>query len=140
MEAMGAQFFKASGFDRWFSFNKRCFSKVAADFMACDQAVVLVGDGQIGAVGMAAAMAYPMWFNSGHLTAQELFWWVEPEFRGGTMGAELRRGLEDWAKCMGCLTMEMGLIEGLRSEALAEVYERAGYAPKERIFCKRLTA
>lgn len=138
METMGAQFFAASGLDRWFSYKPRCFSKLVADFMASNRAVVLVGEGPMGAVGMAAALAYPCWFDGEHLTAQELFWWVEPLQRGGSMGAELRRGLEQWAKSKGCLTMEMGALEASKPEALANLYERKGYGPKERIFVKSL--
>jgi len=139
LEAMGARFFAASGLDRWFHYKPRCFSQVCANFMTSDRAVVLVGDGQMGAVAMAAALAYPCWFDSEHLTAQELFWWVEPEHRGGSMGAELRKGLEEWARGKGCLTMEMGALDASRPEVLAHLYERKGYGPKERIFCKRLT-
>ena len=139
MEAMGAQFFLASGLDKWFRFKKRCFSKLAADFMISDQAVVLVADGPMGTVvGMAAAIAYPCWFDDDHLTAQELFWWVEPSYRGGPMGAQLQQGLEDWARSKNCRTMEMGALEASRVETLAYMYERKGYGAKERIFCKSL--
>ena len=93
----------------------------------------------MGVLGMAGAMAYPCWFNNAHLTAQELFWWVEPEFRGGSMGAALKSGLEDWGCSKGCLTMEMGALEASRPGALARLYKRDGYGPKEAIFCKRLT-
>ena len=140
LEAMGARFFAASEMDRWFCFKPRCFSRVCADAMASDKAVLLVGEGQMGVVAMALALAYPIWFDNEHLTAQEIFWWVEPLHRGGSLGAELRRGLEDWARNKGCLTMEMGALETLRPEALTALYERKGYEPKERVFCKRLVA
>lgn len=139
MEVMGAKFFATSGLDRWFSYKPRCFSQLCADFMAGDGAVVLVSDGPMGAVGMAAALAYPCWFDGEHLTAQELFWWVEPLHRGGSMGTQLRQGMEDWARDKGCLTMEMGALEVSRPEALTYLYERKGYGMKEHIFCKRLS-
>ncbi len=138
LEIMGARFFEASGLDRWFTYRPLCFSQVCVNFMTNGQAVILVGEGAMGAVGMAAALAYPCWFDEDHLTAQELFWWVEPAHRGGLMGTELRQGLEDWARGKGCRTMEMGALEASRPEALAALYERKGYGPKERIFCKRL--
>ncbi len=138
LQTMGALFFDVSGLDKWFSYKPRCFSQVCANFMADDKAVILVGEERGGAVAMAAALAYPCWFDSDHLTAQELFWWVEPDYRGGPLGTELRKSLEDWARDKGCLTMEMGALETLRPEALAHLYERKGYGPKERIFVKRL--
>jgi GNAT superfamily N-acetyltransferase len=140
LQDMGARFFGASGLDRWFHYKPRCFSRVCADFMASDKTVLLVGEGQMGAVAMASAMAYPVWFDHEHLTAQEVFWWVEPQHRGGSLGTELRQGLEDWARNKGCLTMEMGALEASRPEILAQLYERKGYGAKERIFCKRLVA
>ncbi len=138
LEDMGARFFAASGLGRSFHYKPRCFSQVCADFMASDKAVLLVGEGQKGAVAMASTMAYPVWFDNEHLTAQEVFWWVEPQHRGGSLGTELRQGLENWARNKGCLTMEMGALEASRPEALAHLYERQGYGPKERIFCKRV--
>jgi GNAT superfamily N-acetyltransferase len=138
LEAMGARFFAASGMDRWFSYKPQDFSTTIANAIASDQGLALVGDGPIGAVGMAVAIAYPVYFNFSHSTAQELIWWVEPEYRGGQMGAQLRQGLEEWARGKGCLTMEMGALETLRPEALAHLYERRGYEPKERIFVKSL--
>ena len=138
LQDMGARFFAASGLDRWFTYKPRCFSQVCTNFMASDKAVILVGKGQDGAVAMAAALAYPCWFDSDHLSAQEMFWWVEPEHRGGLMGTQLHNGLEDWARGKGCLTMEMGALETLRPEALAHLYKRRGYGLKEHMFIKRL--
>jgi GNAT superfamily N-acetyltransferase len=139
MEAMGVRFFAASGMDRWFSYKPQDFSTTIANTMVSDRGLALVGDGPIGAVGMVVAIAYPVYFNFSHSTAQELVWWVEPEYRGGPLGAELRKGLEDWAHAKGCLTMEMGALETLRPEALEALYQRKGYGQKERIYCKRLT-
>ena len=140
LQTMGAQFFADSGLARWFHFNPRCFSQVCADMMANDKAVLLVGDGQMGAVAMASAITYPAWFDNKHLSAQEVTWWVEPLHRGSSLGTELRRGLEGWARNRGCLTIEMGALEASRPETLASLYERMGYGPKERIFCKRLVS
>ncbi len=133
MTQMGARFFDASGLDKWFTYNPRSFAQTLVMLIETPQAIVLFAE-----QGMAAAMAYPCWFNREHLTAQELFWWVEPEARGGTLGTELRQGLEDWAREKGCLTIEMGSLEGSKPEALARYYSRQGYGPKENIFCKRL--
>lgn len=133
MTQMGARFFDTSGLDKWFAYNPNSFAKTLVMLLENPQAVVFYAEH-----GMAAAMAYPCWFNRKHLTAQELFWWVEPEARGGSLGEELRQGLEDWAREKGCLTMEMGALDTSRPEVLARYYAQQGYGPKERIFCKRL--
>ena len=139
METMGARFFAASGLDRWFSYKPQDFSTTVANAIASDQGIALVGDSAMGAVGMGVAFAYPVYFDFSHSTAQEFVWWVEPEYRGGPMGAQLKSGLENWAGGKGCLTMEMGALDAARPEALTHLYERQGYGAKERIFCKRLT-
>lgn len=139
LEDMGAKFFDATGFDKWFQWNPHSFAKAIEHFLADENAVVLVADGPEGAVAMAAALAYPSWLDKDHLTAQDLFWWVEPPFRGGPLAGHLLGRLEDWARGKGCSTMEMGAIETLRPDVLAAFYARKGYAPKERLFCKGLT-
>ena len=133
MTKMGARFFEASGFEKWFRFSPRSFADTLGRLMVDERAVVLVAE-----QGMAAAMAYPCWFDREHLTAQELFWWVEPDARGGDLGKRLRQGLEDWAYSKGCSTMEMGALEASKVETLVRYYERHGYGAKERIFCKGL--
>ncbi len=138
LQDMGARFFAASGLDRWFSYKPQDFSTTITNIMASDRGLALVGDGPTGVVGMIVALTYPVYFNFSHFTTQELVWWVEPEYRGSSMGAELRDGLETWAKGKGGLTMEMGALETLRPEALARLYERKGYTSKERTFIKRL--
>ncbi len=108
---------------------------VAADFMTtCNElvsretGVLLVSDR-----GMLGALIYPMYFNAGHLHAQELFWWD----RGGE-GAQLRTTLEDRARDAGAATLAMLCVDTLRPEAVAAVYGRAGYRPGERSFIKVL--
>ena len=133
MIQMGARFFETSGLDKWFTYNPNSFAQTLVMLIETPQAIVLYSEH-----GMAAAMAYPCWFNREHLTAQELFWWVEPEARGGLLGAELRQGLENWAREKDCLTMEMGALDASKPEALARYYARLGYGPKERIFCRKL--
>ena len=136
---MGGEFFAASGLAKWFRYKPACFARVCTDLMANEQGLLLVGEGAKGAAAMAGALAYPAWFNDEHLTSQELFWWVAPTHRGSLLGTALRKGMEDWARGKGCLTMEMGALEAHRPEALANLYKRLGYEPKERIFCKRLS-
>lgn len=133
MVKMGARFFEASGLGRWFTFDPRSFADTLTRLIPDQRALVLVAEH-----GMAAAMAYPCWFNDGHQTAQEIFWWVEAEARGSNLGKRLRQSLEDWAYGKGCLTMEMGALEASRVEALTRYYERHGYGVKERIFCRKL--
>jgi hypothetical protein len=140
LNIMGAKFFEATGFADLFGmrYNLCTSVKFFTYLIANEQAIVLVGEGPEEIVAGAAALAYPCLLDEDSLTAQECFWWVEPEFRGGALGSALQNGIEDWARGKGCMTMEMGAIETLRPDVLAAAYARKGYAPKERIFCKSL--
>ncbi len=138
MIPMAVRFFGASGLHQWFRFNPESFADTVSKMIDSPAAIVLIAKAGDEFVGMVAALSYPCWFDGTHRTAQELFWWVEPEHRQGSTGGRLWRQLEEWAQEQGCRTMEMGALEALRPEVLARTYGRLGYAPKERIFCKRL--
>lgn len=138
MQEMGAQFFAASGLDRWFSYDVASFRNSLEAFIENPFAATFVAEDNGGIIGMAAALAYACWFNRDHITAQELFWWVDPSRRGDTHGRELREAMDDWARHRGCRTFEMGALEALRPEVLENYYARLGYGAKERIFCKRI--
>lgn len=105
-----------------------------AHLIASDDAALFVVD-RAGLVGMAAAVAYPSYFN-GTKAAQELFWWVRPEARGGVIGVRLLHALEAWAKERGCVSLTMVCLP-IDSPA-EQVYQRSGYRPSERSYMKRL--
>ena len=88
-----------------------------------------------GLIGMAAAIAYPAYFN-GVKMAQELFWWVDPAVRGGVLGVKLLRHLETWARSVEAVALTMVCLP-IDSPA-ESVYQRSGYRPSERSYMKRL--
>ena len=138
MLLMAARFFAESGLPEWFKFDPQSCAVTAGKLIEEDAGTVLVAETNGDLIGMAAALAYPCWHDRSHRTAQEMFWWVEPEHRNGSASVRLWRQLEEWAGDQGCQTMEMGALEASRPEALAHLYGRRGYGPKERIFCRRL--
>lgn len=88
--------------------------------------------------GMAAAIAYPQYFNTSRVAAQELFWWVDENARGSGAGRELMRALESWARDKGADTMMMVALDDLNGDAVAKMYANSGYKPLERNFVKAL--
>ena len=138
MIPLAERFFAASGLSQWFRFDPESFANTVDGLIGSPAGIVLIAKAGDECVGMVAALAYQCWFDSAHRTAQELFWWVEPEHRQGSTGAQLWRRLEEWAQQNECRTMEMGALEALRPEALGKKYARLGYGPKERIFVKSL--
>lgn len=98
-----------------------------------DACLLLTGKNHL--TGMAAAIAYPAYFN-GTKVAQELFWWVDPAVRGGMAGIKLLRAIEAWCKTVGAEALTMVCLP-IDSPA-ESVYQRSGYRPSERSYMKRL--
>lgn len=99
--------------------------------------IVLVAENDGEIVGMAAGLAYPMYFNHAHRTGQELFWWVKPGLRDGT-GRLLLEMLETEARAIGCLSWTMISLDKVNPEVMARLYRRRGYRASEHSFVKRL--
>ncbi len=87
-------------------------------------------------VGMAGALVYPFYFCSSHLTAQEIFWWVDPEHRG--IGSLLFDALLDEVKKSGAHSLSMIALETLNPEKVGEFYKSRGFRPSDRSYIKRL--
>ena len=98
--------------------------------------LVAEDDGKI--IGITAAMTYPMYFNPDKLVAQELWWYLTPEARGGPASKMLFQTIEKWAKAKGAEAMFMIALADARVDTLAKVYKRSGYVPVERSYVKGL--
>ena len=105
-------------------FNEYKMKKVFLEMMADSDAVVIMhDDGLIG-----GTIASP--FFSSSTIAQELFWYAEKD------GMELLKAFEAWAYVTGADYVSVAST-GLRTKALARVYGRMGYEPREATFVKR---
>ena len=88
------------------------------------------------AVGICAALRYPLYFNPQHTIVQELWWWLTPEARGSGAGQALYKTLEDWAQENGAAALFMIALDDDRVEKTSKFYARAGFKPMERTFVK----
>lgn len=92
-------------------------------------------DGEV--VGMIGVPFAPAIFNKKLLIAGEIFWYVSASHRKGA-GAELLRQLESALRARNVKLLSMVSEHGLRHEALAQVYKRAGFTIAEHTFYKAL--
>lgn len=134
---MGKSFFDESGFAAETSFDPASLRRTLEQLVAAEDGVLLVAEYGSELIGMAGALCYPHYFNANEKAAQELFWWVRPENRGGPAGVRLLRGLERWAESRGCRTLTMICLPAIESPA-ERVYQRSGYRASERGYIKRL--
>lgn len=141
---MGRAFFSEAGFaeklageGRQLEFDLESFAHTVAALI--EHGVLLVAEKGGEVVGMAGAGLAPAWWNRNVLTAQELFWYIEPAHRFG-LGKKLMDALEAAVADLGVVLFSMSAEEGLRSEALNRLYRQRGYFPTERLFWKQLGA
>ena len=134
---MGRAFFDESGFAAELEFDHESMRKTLEHLVSSDDGVLLIAERGTEPIGMAGAIAYPNYFNRMQKAAQELFWWMRPDARGGHDGVRLLRGLERWAQRRLCTTITMICLPELGSPA-ERVYQRTGYRASERSYIKRL--
>lgn len=95
--------------------------------------LVLDVDGCIA--GMFGAAIVPHMF-SGELTANEVVWWVDPEYRGGSHALRMLRWFDEWAADRGAKRQQM--VAPFGEARLHDVYQRLGYAPLETVYQREL--
>lgn len=134
---LARRFFDATRFGELMEFDRDSFHATFQALLGADGVCLVAEKGGL-VVGIAGALAYPVYFNLGHRTGQELFWWVEPEERGSTTGARMFAALEAWAREVGCKTFTMVALEALKPAQVGRIYIRSGYAVSEHSYIKEL--
>lgn len=125
--AMGERFAEATGLSDIIPYDAATVENLFRLLIDGDNGILLITDG--GAVG---ALMFPAMINANHITAQELFWWVDPDKRGH--GVRLMRALEEAARERGAQSLMMSTIGALDNDGLAAFYERNGYRRADRNF------
>lgn len=108
--------------------------------MALAEGVVFVAAAEaLPAAGPVAFLALvPLVHSlSGELYAEEVAWWVEPEYRSGTLGPRLLAHAETWALDRDCAFLKMVSPAGT---VVGAYYQRRGYIEIETAYMKRLVA
>lgn len=100
-------------------------------------AIFLVVEGNGRILGMAAGIVMPLYFNLQHRHGQELFFWVDPEFRG-RVGSMLLEAFEDCARGLGASSFAMVALDKVKPELTGRLYARRGYRSSEHYWVKRL--
>jgi GNAT superfamily N-acetyltransferase len=80
-----------------------------------------VGRALVGMIGILGPIVHPF---SGVVFGEEPAWWVEPEYRGTSIGAQLLTAAEDWARQQGILVLRMGAPT---TSGIGRFYDRMGY-------------
>lgn len=98
--------------------------------------------GVIGSFGkdgtIQGALAFSLYNDvyTGAKTATEMWWFVLPEHRGGTVAMRLIREFERLAKMNGCERVCMIHLASLQKDRLSELYQAMGYQLIEHCYSK----
>lgn len=93
-------------------------------------------DDVAGIIGFLAMGCAPMIFCSAR-TADDLAFYVHPEWRGSLAAVKLIRTMEAWASAKGAVQIRMGLTTGTNTAPAKRFLERFGYAQEGLVLVKR---
>lgn len=82
-----------------------------------------------------AGLVHPE-MTTGELTCMEMFWFVRPDKRKGSLALKLLKAYEDEAVIRGARRILMTRIAGMNDGTLDALYERKGYREFERVYMK----
>ena len=118
-------------------FNPDVFAKSWEAFIQSGVGVIYAAENDFGEVcGAIGALQFndP---NSGDLMANEMFWIVMPDHRGGC-GMMLLNRLEQWARGIGCKYLWMNYLMDSMPEKVKSIYERKGFTLAETHWVKEM--
>lgn len=135
--ALGERFYHEAGWHDVAEWDAASITQTLHHLVSGDDGIVIVLLGKGVIRGMAGGLIHPLYFNHAHRSGQELFWWVEPDDRGGA-GAMLLDALEQRARDKGAQSWGMIALAKVRPEAVGRAYERRGYRASEHTYIKAL--
>lgn len=118
-------FYDESGYADWVSLSPEKLSGWFAGLIESSEAAVFAPEGGVGVVILNGM------YMTEDVTAHELLWRVEPEYRGNGLGRTLKDAMEAWAKDQGAKIMSLSTLD-----AFPVIPE--GYTPVERAYMRIL--
>jgi len=134
--AIGHKFFEFNVYRKYSSIDE--LSLIRTFQQLRQEHILLVVEHDAKVIGCAGAFIAPLYWNHSHLQGLEAFWWIDPEFRQGGIGKELRKALQVAAEAKGVRFWNMiALKESMHDQVCAQ-YERAGMTAVETVYMKVL--
>ena len=134
---LGEIFHAEAGWADICEYDREDVEKTLAHLVNDENGILFVAEDGGEIIGMCGGLAHPIYFNHGHKSGQELFWWVKPGLRGG-IGKALLDAMEDEARSLGCASWAMIALDRVQPELTGMAYRRRGYRASEHSWIKRL--
>jgi N-acetylglutamate synthase-like GNAT family acetyltransferase len=98
-----------------------------------DNGVFILAEDNGNVIGGAAAIIAPTPWNFKQLYFQEMFWWVEPEYRNTSVGIKLLKHLENKAPENTTIALSILPNTNIKEETLTKL----GYSLKELSYIRK---
>ena len=132
---MGRAFYETTTYTGIAPWCEESCSALIDDLLA--RGLLLVANYGGRAVGMLGCYIAPFLFGRSQLMAHEVFWWVDADWRGSDVGAQLLAHMEAEAAARGVSAIQMLTLSTSPPHAAA-AYRRAGYQHTETMFTKAI--
>lgn len=119
---MGAMFHTESPFNGRVAYDPDRVRDLIIALIEAPEGVVFVADVEGDPVGAICGIKTCPWFSSAPL-AQEVAWFLDPDFRSGRTGLRLLRAFEQWAIEEGVDGIVMSDFEGTSVGAVLRNYQ-----------------
>lgn len=132
---MGERFYETTSYAKWTPFCRDSSRGLVEAVI--DNGILLIAESDGKPIGMVGLAVAPFMYNNKSKAAYEVFWWVEPEFRGGMAAWRLLKAVQAACEELNVASIQMTLLS-TSPELAATLYERAGYKHTETSFTKIL--
>lgn len=130
------KFYEESLKDLGMKFTDYTIDKTIDNFVT-NHIVILAQDGD-KIIGVIGGLLVPSIFDETEIIAQEAMWYIDKEYRKGTLGTDLLLVFEEVAKELGVNHIVMVCMGNLNFEILNRYYTKNGYKLMENQFIKTI--
>lgn len=135
---LGKRFHEQAAWSDIFNYNVSDCVASLEHFIGQPNFICMVAEIDGCFISFGSLVLAPIYFNHLHISAEELFWWSDPETPHLGIGRKLKKAMEEEARNRGALSIQMKSIDLLNGNRMAKLYARDGYRPSEHSFIKRL--
>lgn len=133
---IGHKFFEFNPYRRYTSIDEASLIRTFTQLVVDGVLLVVEYEGKI--IGTAGAFIAPLYWNNRFLQGLEAFWWIDPKYRGGGAGSELRKALEAAAEAKGVKFWNMIALKESMYDIVCSQYEAHDMVPVETVYMKVL--
>jgi len=131
---LSIQFYKESLRSYGLAFNFSTLDKLVEEFI--NNKIVIVSEVNGKVVGVIAGFVSSSMFDSQQKIGQEIIWYIDKEYRKGSIGIRLLKEFEKQCKLNGANLMVMVYMGNLNNELLDRFYKMNNYRLLENQFIK----